>query len=169
MYIRLKKRKTKLGTLEYAYETKCIRTKKGPRQKIKSYLGKVFHLENSYLTLQFYTSTNDLKQFFQDKKLNKIVEELLIFELVRHGFAKETNTLRNGDFRINLDDKTVKCNGNEKVVLSLNNGFLCSKTLKKCFKDMENPSETKNIIRSILLIGINSNKDIFTQIFSDKI
>ena len=169
MYIRTKKRLTKKGLSDYAYEAKSIRTKKGPRQKVVSYLGKVCPLENNSLILTFYLSTDDPQSYFEKKKLKDIIKELLIFELVRHGFSRNNSVLTKGNFIVNIDDKTVKYGANENIVLSLNKGYLCSKTLKKCFKDIENTSETKQLIKSFLLIGLNPDEDTFTQIFSGKI
>ncbi|HLC73065.1 MAG TPA: hypothetical protein VJH20_00340 [Candidatus Nanoarchaeia archaeon] len=169
MYIRLKKRLSKKGVSDYAYEAKNIRTKKGPRQKVVSYLGKVHPLENNNLILTFYLSTDDIQSYFEKKRLSDVVKELLIFELIRHGFSKTNDILIKGDFTVNIDDKTVKYSGVENIVLSLNKGYLCSKTLKKCFKDIENASETQQLIKSLLLIGLNPNEDTFTKIFSGKI
>src|SRR3989344_2853794 len=169
MYIRTKKRLTKKGVSDYAYEAKSIRTKKGPRQKVVSYLGKVYPLENNSLILTFYLSTDDLQSYFEKKKLSEIIKELLIFELVRHNFSVNNGVLTKDKFIVNIDDKTVKYGSNENIVLSLNKGFLCSRTLKKCFKDIENTSETKQLIKCFLLIGLNPDENMFRQIFGGKI
>ena len=169
MYIRIKKRKTKLSIIEYAYEAKNVRTKKGPRQKIVSYLGKVHYLKNSGLILPFYLSTDDIEGYFLNKGLKNTVEELLIFELIRHGFYKNNKALLSNGLKVNLDDKTVINENGGKLVLGINKGYLCSKTLKKCFDDIENSSDTKKLIKSLLLIGLDPEESSFTQIFRHKI
>ena len=168
MYIRTKKRETKKGQKEYAYEAKSIRTKKGPRQKIVSYLGKVHSFDDTSLTLPFYLSTDDIEEYFSNKSLKTAVNELLIFELVRHGFVLKENSLTKKDYVVNLDDKTVKYCGKE-AVLRLNQGYLCSKTLKKCFSDINSKFSTKELIKSFLLIGLNPDEDSFMTIFRHKI
>ena len=169
MYIRIKKRKTKLGTTDYAYETKNIRTKKGPRQKVVSYLGRVHQLDNTKLILPFYLSTNDLRGHFADKNLKKIVEEILTFELIRHGFIKKEDLFVHKEFVVNIDDKTVRYKNKDKVVLRINKGFLCDKTIKKCFYDIQNNLETKQLIKSLLLVGLDPEEKAFTSIFIHKI
>lgn len=169
MYIRTKRRITKKDYDIYAYEAKSIRTKEGPRQKVVSYLGKVHKFENNGLTLPFYLSEANLQTYFSDKNLKETVKELLIFELIRHGFSRDGNILTKNEFIVNIDDKTVKSKTKENIVFSINQGFLCTETLKKCLKCIEESSETKKLIKSLLLIGLSPDQDSFTQIFEGKI
>lgn len=122
-FIRIKK----IKGYEYAYlVNNKWRKVKGPRQKVKGYLGKVYKFGRSE------------KEFKADinKEVNEIIKNLIIYELSCLGFEHDGQLLKNENIIYNkitnsiyiLENKTRK-----KCVIANNEGFLCNFTLSKLF------------------------------------
>lgn len=122
MFIRVKKRWTKSGKIRaYAYIVASRLYKKGPRQKVKRYLGRVYaypRLRNSHLVLK--------------KDFKETIMQLLMNELEAHGFNQEANKIINEEgIVVDLKNYSIKDRTNKNIGISLNHGVCCEYTLKR--------------------------------------
>ncbi len=110
-YIRVKK----ISGNNYAYLVESEMTPKGPRQRVKKYLGRVYSF---------------------DEKRSKLVagrgvlQRVVLGELAKYGFKQEKKGFVCNDvWYFAKEQKFVK--GKKSVVLALNEGYLCEYTLNK--------------------------------------
>ena len=90
----------------YCYLVESIHTPKGPRQKVKSYLGRVFSFEVK-------KNVNVLS--ISNKECKEIVNDLIKYELIKHGFKEKGNLLINQ--QINFDGQRIY-KGKKEVVIA---------------------------------------------------
>lgn len=115
MFVRIKKVKEK----EYAYLVENIWTSKGSRQKVKDYLGKIKRLQ------KIKDEQKEIKKEYKES-----IKELIKKELINHGFKESGSELIFEEIKANINDLTIKENS-RKVVLAMNEGFMCETTLKR--------------------------------------
>ncbi len=182
-YIRLKKFKRKNGSIvTYAYEVKSVWKKrvpkgseKGARQKVKGYLGKVHEfsrVEERDFMSHFIVS--DVKGHFDEHGVGKVVRDLIRVELLNHGFIENGDFYANGDIAVYISDKDffIKDLGAEKdrkLVVGMNEGFLCKETFEKLlkFKGKGGPKEVGlSLGNSLLEAGIKVPNEIFVEMFN---
>lgn len=129
VFLRLKK----INNQFYCYLVQNKRTRGKPRQKVKKYLGKALLLKSSR-ELDFFTfyqlPQKNLKKYFQKKTIEEILFDLVRLELIKHGFQEREGFLSSGDLYYNKKKFQVFQN-KKPLVICLNNGFLCSFTLKR--------------------------------------
>src|SRR3989338_3115842 len=123
MFIRIKKIKGK----EYAYlvENTWRKRKQSSRQQVKAYLGKIIQLQKIGKTIP----PPDIIQDNYSRALTK----LMTWELQQQGFQEKEGKLIIQEIQIDLESQKVQCQ-NKDVVLKINEGYLCSHTLKKAFQ-----------------------------------
>jgi len=167
MYIRIKSKKCKKGQLDYAYQVLAYRSTKGPRQKIICYLGRIFYPGRNNLHITEFLYGKNLEDYFKDKSLSETVNVLLEYELTRHGFKADKGIFTKDSIIVDLSSNNVIHDG-KNVVLGINQGFMCSKTIQQIKKLIYSKSNIKNIIKSIILVGIILDEDLFTTIFRGK-
>ena len=139
-------RKKKVAGKEYAYVVSNAwhKRKKDARQKVKGYLGRVFKAEKipGFLFTHFLVKAGKIKEetelqdYLAKNSKGKVVKDLLLFELQSHGFSSLTPWLYAKEgLHFNLDDFGLFHKEgnkvNENIVIEMNEGFLCEKTLKK--------------------------------------
>lgn len=149
-YIRTKKISDKF----YCYLVENKHTKKGPRQKVKKYLGKVISLEQVE-ELEF---SGDLR-----KSNREILLELIKLELLKHGFKLKKELYVNKDLSFDLEKLVLK-NKKKEVVLKINEGFLCNFTLKRIldFKKSNDINEDGlQLAKYFVEAGIVVPKEVF--------
>lgn len=151
MFVRIKKLKGK----EYAYLVENEWTINGSRQKVKSYLGRVIR------PLKMKEKETDISEM--DYK--QAVMTLLKQELQNHGFD-ETLTFDN-KIKADLDEKKIT-NSGKNIVLAMNEGFLCSQTLKDALEieliGHEEEAGTQ-LAKALVEAGLSIPKDTFVQLF----
>ncbi len=161
MFVRIKKIKGN----PYAYLVENRWTKKGPRQKTCSYLGRVEFLKptNRAFSGMDYHEEGDLSPL-------DIVKWSIGYELARHGFNKIKRNLWKLEGRDILVDlargKVIK--KNSRIVLCMNNDFLCDVTLKKLlrFKSCKDrDGVAMDLAKSFVQAGIPIKEDIFVELF----
>lgn len=117
-YIRIKK----IQKQEYAYLVESINTEKGPRQKVKQYLGKIHH----FLLPDFIPSQknqNTKKEF-----LNALVKD----HLKALNFLEKEEKIIKENINYSLDKCSIQNIKLQKdVVLALHPGFLSNFTLQR--------------------------------------
>lgn len=149
MFVRVKKIKEK----EYGYLVKNKWTKKGSRQRVVGYLGKIIHLKRK----------KDLTFKYNQKPLKKIFLELIDWELKCHGFEN----FQIDDIKVDLDKKTV-LQGKKNIVLAMNEGFLCSHTIKALLKFKPKGHEEQialQLANSLVETGIKVPHEVFIKLY----
>ncbi len=152
MFVRVKKIKGK----PYAYLVENEWTPWGSRQKVTKYLGKAFTLT------RFSEGLNELPTGLQNAILEAAAQEL-----TNHGFAREGTTLKQENIIVDLQEKTVRQNS-KKVVLGMNEGYLCDHTLQQLltFVPEERPDENaKKLANLALEAGLKLSNEQFVHLF----
>ena len=96
-------RTKKINGKSYCYLVQNKHTKKGPRQKVKKYLGRAFELEQKK-EMDFFGIENPNDYLKKSKK--DILNDLIKFELVKHGFRERKDFLVNKG--ISVDKKNFQ-------------------------------------------------------------
>lgn len=150
-FVRTKKLKGK----EYAYLVENEWTINGSRQKVKAYLGRVIRP----LKLRERPAQTDGLSYKQ------AVMSLIKQELQNHGFD-ETLTFDN---KIKADLENAAFNNSGKnIVLAMNEGFLCSQTLKDALNIQLTGHEEKagtKLANALVEAGLKIPKDTFVELF----
>ncbi|MBI2541813.1 hypothetical protein HYV80_03840 [Candidatus Woesearchaeota archaeon] len=154
-FFRIKKIKNK----EYAYVVENEWHSKGSRQKVKGYLGRVYRFEskNNAGFLEF-VKAGDARNYIESN--SKVFHELIEWELFKNGIDKK-------EFLIDMNNKKVQKNG-RNVALMVNEGFLCSATLKNLLEfkpEADGPNEGYRFARVFIEAGIKVPHDVFIGLF----
>jgi len=150
-------------------------SKKGARQKVKGYLGKVHDFsrigEREFMS---HFEVGDVKGHFDEHGVNGVVKDLVRLELLNHGFIENGDFYANGNLAVYIADKEffIK-NLNEekdrKLVLGMNEGFLCKETFDKIinFKANGDPKEVGLALGNALLeVGLKVPTELFVEMFN---
>ena len=92
-YIRTKK----IGKNKYAYLVEIVSTDKGPRQKVKQYLGRIHELKKN----------NEISEIREGNSKESILLNLIIPELKSRGFKDKKNNLVYKNFIFNSEKITL--------------------------------------------------------------
>ena len=162
MYIRTKKIKGK----EYAYivqsrwRKRNKDGKKGARQKVKGYLGRVyrFDVKEDIDFFEFF-SINDVNDYIKKNSKDKIINDLIEWEIHKHKISKK-------DFLIDFKNKKIIKN-NRGVVLGINEGYLCRETIKKLlnFRNKEEEQQGYRLAKRFVQAGIKVPNEVFVGYF----
>ncbi|MBW2973536.1 hypothetical protein KY346_04035 [Candidatus Woesearchaeota archaeon] len=150
VFVRIKKLKGK----EYAYLVENEWTINGSRQKVKAYLGRVIK------PLRKKEKITDVRNLDYKQAVLALVKQ----ELLNHGFDEN---LALDDVKADLAEIKF-INKGRNIVLALNEGFLCSQTLKDAL-DIEltgyEEEAGTQLAKALLELGLKLPKDIFVQLF----
>jgi hypothetical protein len=155
-FYRIKKIKGK----EYVYLVKNKWTKKGTRQSVSKYLGKLIRLQKSENASNLPFEISDI----DDKDPKTIVDMIVRNELISHGFKKTKEDLVMGETK--YKNKTLI--SKNKVVYHMNEGFFSDHSLKRLlnFNFMGDESSTATEMASAFVnAGIEIPQDIFILFF----
>lgn len=155
-FFRIKKIKGK----EYAYIVENEWKRKGSRQKVKGYLGRVyrFNFVNNVDFLQFL-KVNDVQDYVENNYKNKIIKELVEWELYKFNIDRN-------EFLVDLEN--IKIQRNKKnVALLINDGFMCGLTLKNLldFKPENESIDGYRLARTFVEAGIKVPQEVFVGVF----
>ena len=156
-FFRIKKIKGK----EYAYVVENEWHKKGSRQKVKGYLGRVykFDLKNDFGFLE-YSKIEDVHNYIENNNKSKIINDLIEWELFKFGINKE-------EFSIDLPNIKVQKNKRD-IALLINDGFMCNLTLRNLFEfkpEGDEQTDGYRLARAFVEAGIKIPQDIFIGLF----
>ena len=181
VYIRIKNFKKKNGeVVGYAYlvENKWKKrvkkgSKKGARQKVKGYLGKVHNFERiSDKEFMTHFSVEDVKAHFDEHGMNKVVRDLVRVELLNHGFDETGDFYANGDLAVYMGKdffiKNLKEDKERKLVVAMNEGFLCKETLGNLLKFKAKGDEQEvglQLGNALLGAGLKVPNELFVEMF----
>ena len=152
MFVRVKKIKGR----PYAYLVENEWTPWGSRQRVSKYLGKTETMQ------RFSEGLLELPTGLQPAIMEAVAQEL-----VNHGFVRDGSLLKQENITVNLDDKTVRQNS-KKVVLGMNEGYLCDHTLQQLltFAPEERPDESAKKLASLVLeAGLKLSNEQFVHLF----
>ncbi|MBW2992625.1 hypothetical protein KY345_05400 [Candidatus Woesearchaeota archaeon] len=177
-FVRIKKVKGK----QYAYLVQNnwrkgkIRKRKGVKQKVKAYLGRVYRLVREKDIDFWQTVDSEPETYLRLATKKKILHDLIRFELLKHGFVnvkedalkKDSGEWMRGDIRISINKKKIVNKLNSKCVLAINEGYLCGYMLKKLFNyDVKGPIEESGLELARLFIetGLNVPQEVFIEYY----
>ena len=133
---------------------------RGSRQKVKGYIGKVFRFElKNNIGFQEYNKIENLQNYIENNDKNRIINDIIEWELFKFGISKE-------EFAIDLNKIIVQKN-KKNVALLINDGFMCSVTLKNLleFKPQSNETDGYRFARAFVEAGIKVPQEIFVGLF----
>jgi len=156
-FFRIKKIKGK----EYAYIVENEWKRKGSRQKVKCYAGRIhrFNLINN-VGFSEHLKIDNIENYINDNDIFKIMSHLIEWELYRFGVDK------NG-FSIDLSNKKIQKN-NKNVAFLINDGFMCSPTLKNLLEfkiENDEQADAYRLARAFVEAGIKVPQEIFIGVY----
>lgn len=157
MFFRIKKIKGK----EYMYIVENSWNRKGSRQKVKGYIGRVyrFGLKNN-VGFSEYINQN-IQDYIENNTKNKVMSDLVEWELFKFGIDKN-------EFAIDLTNTILQKN-RRNVALLLNEGFMCSRTLKNLLEfkaERDEEEDGYRFARCFVEAGIKVPQEVFVGLFS---
>ena len=127
-------RNKEVGTNKYAYLVENISTPKGPRQKVRKYLGKVHDLSDSHE--------------FAEVKEKEVLMKLIKVTLKSTGFSEKNGEYHYEGIVFNPTTLDLSKKG-KQVVISVNNGHFCNFTLLR----IKNFKKTKDLTKDAQVLA----------------
>lgn len=152
MFVRVKK----ISGRPYGYLVENEWTPWGSRQRVSKYLGK------TYTLTRYSEALSELPPGIQAAIIEGIAQELS-----NHGFVREGNVLKQESIVVDLNENTIR-EKNKKVVLGMNEGYLCDHTLQQLltFAPNERPDESaKKLANLVLEAGLKLSNEQFVHLF----
>jgi len=171
VFIRVKTRTNKSGNkYSYAYLVQNKWRKKGPKQTIKQYLGRVYNYSKQKdQKLKDFLNIKPIKEYFNENKIKQIILDLIKLELYKHNFKQiRENLWNNQNSFVDLENFKVYNDNKKGICLTLNDGILTDYTLNKLinFKSKkDNEIETGKVLANTFIsTGISIEKEIFVKL-----
>lgn len=164
VFVRTKKIKEK----EYAYLVENKWTKKGPRQKTKEYLGKVYSFSR-VKDDEFYNFYKEYNLELRSKK--EIIIDIIKLELFNHGFWKQDGIWTKNDCFIDLKKLNFFNSKNKPIAIKINDGYMCKQLISKLIKlkiDIRKEEiEKEGYLLAKLLVesGLKTSPEIFVRLY----
>lgn len=156
MFVRIKKRGAS-GNYGYLVENYWVNG--SSRQRIKTYLGKVHGL----------SAVHDVPIDVElSKEYSDVILALVRMELVRHGFQEKDGVYFLDKLFVNLNMKSVHDSHGRKVVLKLNDGFLCDHHLNEllnCTVDSEEQVKGMKLANLMVSTGLKVKPEMFVELY----
>ncbi len=155
MFVRIKKRGT---SGNYAYLVENFWINGSSRQRIKSYLGKVYPL-NAIHDIQVVPDF--------DLEYKELILDIIKKELCRYGFREKEGVYFLGKIFVNLNLGTIYDSRGKNVVIRLNDGYLCDYHLQGLFNLMASEERVKGIQLASLLVsaGLKVDSSSFVELY----
>jgi|SRR3989338_1761939 len=156
-FFRIKKIKGK----EYAYIVENEWKNKSSRQKVKGYIGRAyrFNLLNETSFVE-HAKIENVQNYVENNEKGRIIKDLVEWEIFRFGISKEA-------FLIDLQNSKIQ-KDNKDVSFMINDGFMCSLTLKSLLEfkpDGDEQADGYKLARAFVEAGIKVPQDIFVALF----
>jgi hypothetical protein len=149
LFVRIKRIKGQ----EYGYLVENSWTGEGTRQKVTGYLGKILRP----LRAKSEGLAVNIAEHVSKTGFNELMQQLVLLELSNHAL--------DGKVSIDFDNFSVS-DGKKNVVLALNDGFLCSHSLKKLLSYSPDDDYTGFLMADLITgAGIKVEKDVFVALF----
>lgn len=166
-FVRIKKIKGK----EYGYlvqnkwkRSKVNKGKKTSKQKVKAYLGRAYKLDRVMDKDFWQTIDSDPETYLKMATKDKILHDLIRFELMRHGFVNINEKWIKEGVEVDINKKKIKNENKSKCVLKINEGHLCGYRMRKLFNyEAEGDVEESGLELAKLFIesGIDVPQEVF--------
>ncbi|MBT6773744.1 hypothetical protein HOA91_00080 [Candidatus Woesearchaeota archaeon] len=157
-YIRTKK----ISGNKYAYLVEIISTDKGPRQKVKQYLGRVHDFEKN----------KEISEINQGNTNKEILLNLIIPELEARGFKEKKNNLVYKNFIFNSEKITLskksKNKTNKEAVIGSEEGYLSTFTFQRILnfqKGKDFNKDAHQLAKYFLEAGLQINQELFVKFY----
>ena len=152
-FVRVKK----INGGQYAYLVENSWTRKGARQKVSRYIGKVLVAEKSKNeSLEAFLKLSDLGKYVRDSDFAAIARDLIKLELHNHGVK---------DVSVNFQEASVLNSSRKEIAVSMNQGFLCSHTLKSLLEyRSEEDYSGYRLADLITAAGVVPEQDVFIEL-----
>jgi len=144
---------------KYAYLVEIIPTDKGPRQKVKQYLGRVHDFEKN----------NEISEIKEGNSKENILLNLIIPELKSRGFKDKKNNLVYQ--KLIFDQKNIsltKSKTKKEAIIKLNEGYLSTFTLQRIvnFQKTKNLNKDAHTLAKYFLeAGLQINQELFVKYY----
>ena len=151
-------RTKKINNNTYCYLVQNKHTKKGPRQKVKRYLGKAVRLEPNQ-EVEF--------EFPEKPSKPQILNSLIAWELKKHDFKLKNNLYQHKNITFNPKTHQI-LNREKEAALHLNEGFLCSFTVKRILnfkKTNDFQKDAHKLAKFFVEAGINIPQEVFIRVY----
>ena len=146
---------------EYVYRVENEWGGKSSRQKVKGYLGRAFRPDlKSNLVFNEFCKISDIEKYFNNNTTEKIIKDLIEWEIAMHAIEKE-------NFDIRLEDKKIQKRGKD-IVIVINGGFMCGFTLANLleFKTESEEQDGNRLARAFVEAGIRIPEEVFIGLFA---
>ena len=156
---------------EYAYivRNKWKKKDKGTRQKVKAYLGRVYRL-SPINEVKFEDSIScGLDEYLEKTNRQRIIKDLVRYELLKHGFVKRGKVHVNGECIVDIEKKKVYNSRKSKAALGINEGFLCNYYLRRLLRFDESGEEEEvgyKLAKLFVESGIAIPQEVFIAYFN---
>lgn len=168
MFVRIKRIK---GS-EYGYlvENRWLKRRKGARQKVKGYLGKVYRLEKVRdIDFRDYVQKHGTKKNKDEEEWLWLLKKIIEWELYRHGFNKRGKVWRTANLVVDIENAKVIGSNGFKAALAINEGLLAGTTLQRLFNALKKSSlrmqDAYQIAKLFIECGIAVPKEAFVSMF----
>ncbi|MBT4936086.1 hypothetical protein HOL21_00405 [Candidatus Woesearchaeota archaeon] len=153
-YIRTKN----INKNSYAYVVESTKTAKGPRQKVKQYLGRVYETTKS---------NNINKSVITAKNKTDFLQQLITKELDKNGFSQQGSHLKL-DTVVFLPKSLTLQKKKKHVVVKLNEGYLCNHTvnnIKKFARTQDIAKDGFKLAKLLLDAGLPISEEEFISFY----
>jgi len=161
MFVRTKKIKNQ----DYAYLVRNKWTRKGTRQKVNRYLGRVVTPEQ-VLEVSYNDHMGD-NESLDRISARELVKSLVAWVLHNHGFTQKKNRFFYKGITVDLSKLQVRC-GRRNIALNINNDFLCGYTLRRLLRFKSGKSQDAvglQLAKAFIGSGIPIPQDVFVHVF----
>lgn len=156
-FFRIKKIKGK----EYAYLVENEWNRKSSRQKVKGYIGRAYRFDlKSNVDFWGFLKIEDVQGYIEKNNKDKIVNDLLEWELFKFGISKN-------EFSIDLSNLKIQKN-KKGVALLINDGVMCNLTLRNLLEfkaEGDEQTDGYRLARAFVEAGIRVPRDVFISVF----
>jgi hypothetical protein len=159
-FIRLKSRKDCKGVQShYAYlvENRWLHGRQRPKQKVKEYLGKALKPAKKPVDFYGYVKAKDSDKYLE-KPYKELLSDLMLWELHQHLVKGLT---------LNLKEITIRNRGH-RIVVAMNQGYLCDYTLNRLLSVKKNVSEEQpgyELAAALVGAGLETPKELFIALY----
>jgi len=143
---------------EYAYLVESLNTNKGPRQKVKQYVGRIHRLEKKE-GRGFEGTSNSKKD---------ILCSLVLPELLARGFSKKKDKYQSGSLIFCPRECSLVKKNSKEAILALDEGYICSFTLQRLLsfkKSNDLNSDAVRLAKHFLEAGLAVSEENFVKFY----
>ncbi|NQV91083.1 hypothetical protein HQ489_01275 [Candidatus Woesearchaeota archaeon] len=153
-YIRVKK----ISNKPYAYLVESQSTKRGPRQRVKQYLGRIHTVEQQ----------KNEKSMVVGKTKKDFLQNMVLRELIPAGFSKKGTKFSYEQLHFCPEELTLRKKNNKEAIIKMNEGYLCSFTVERLHKFSKKDDINKDALllaKHFLEAGLTISEEEFVSYY----